>query len=370
VAAIISNVTTPLALAALVVLILAQILLVIARRPDSRISEDFAKYLSKYVFIFLTGVVLIGAGAWAFQMVQDRDLVIRGTVVSKTDGMFVRGASVDVAGGDQRTTDSTGRFEVSVPRSRLAEIITIRVHADGFKPAVFNVRSSDVAPLSIELEREVMSLLDIGEDVVLGHYFGYPAIGVTLRFSRAYGEMPTTVGDFQVDLTTPTGSILKLSAAASGTLSQRGPFSSVLPVVQLDRNQELEFQYLFMEGWDLAEPLKLIQKLPEYRQVPPCTGAVGINDAAWSLFMGFMMDNFRWVAGDWHFRIRARVNTAGKASREIARTGVLRLSEQEVAGLKASSLVYEQCAGVNVFAPFARAGGVATFIDLRLREKS
>ncbi|MFN0012151.1 MAG: hypothetical protein ACKVS8_10975 [Phycisphaerales bacterium] len=145
-------VTTPLALAALLLFVVAGILRAAFKSNPKPVTGPTLKLMLQYRFILAIALSVMANAAFLITAASRREIRLSGTVDDDT-GAMVAGAFVDIAGRGGARTDERGQFVLVVPDVWASDRYDAKVYRDGHPPvgAVFTGRRPE--PLRITLRR-------------------------------------------------------------------------------------------------------------------------------------------------------------------------------------------------------------------------
>ena len=178
---IISSVTTPLALAALGLLLGAGIVRLILRNKESRIGKTTVQY-GFWLAVILSVLANL---VFAYQKSLETESLITG-VVQSDNGDYLPHAIVDVRGTARDITDDNGAFSMSIPRSRMEDEYELDVSKTGYEQKTVVVKSSDRSvKITLSLKQLVVEeFLSISSSVAIAHYLGLPQIDLQITMSN------------------------------------------------------------------------------------------------------------------------------------------------------------------------------------------
>lgn len=179
---IISTITTPLALAALVLLLGAGIVRLILR---NRLSSGIAKTIVQYGFWMAATLSILANLVFAFQASLQTESLISGSVRSD-EGIYLPYAIVDIRGTARAITDDHGSFTISIPRSRMEDSYELDVSLHGYEMETVTVKPGErTAKVTLSLKQlELDEFLSISPNVRVGHYLGLPQIDLEVTMSN------------------------------------------------------------------------------------------------------------------------------------------------------------------------------------------
>ena len=187
---VISSVTTPLALAALALLLGAGIVRLIIRNKESPIG----KTIVQYGFWFAVTLSVLANLVFAYQESLETESLITG-VVQSDKGDYLPNAIVDVRGKARAITDDNGAFSMSIPRSRMEDEYELDVFLPGYEQETVIVKSAErTLKVALSLKQLVVDeFLSISSNVSIGHYLGLPQVDLQVTMSNpTYNEIAVT----------------------------------------------------------------------------------------------------------------------------------------------------------------------------------
>ncbi|MBK8006066.1 MAG: carboxypeptidase regulatory-like domain-containing protein [Gemmatimonadetes bacterium] len=178
-------VKTPLSLAALVLLLISQILRH-ANEKRGRPNPGLVKWLMGLGLACLTIIVLSDLlKHWWLQEIR-----FSGSVVDEA-GMALDGAAIRIPGADGGRSDVTGAFAFTVPASRSAPSYTADVSLRGYVSQQVEFKPRRPEPVRIVLSRRPYlegSMLNLSGQVVVRHFLGTPQLDATVQFANPSGD--------------------------------------------------------------------------------------------------------------------------------------------------------------------------------------
>ena len=177
----ISIVTTPLALAALALLLGAGIVRLILRDKTSGVG----KTIVQYGFWLAVTLSVLANLVFAYQASLQSESLISGSVRSD-EGNYLRYAIVDIPGTAQAITNENGSFLMSIPRSRVEDSYELDVSLDGYEMNTVTVKSGErMAKITLSLKQLVIEeFLSVSSNVKIGHYLGIPQVDLEVAMSN------------------------------------------------------------------------------------------------------------------------------------------------------------------------------------------
>ena len=164
---VIKSVTTPLALAALIVLVVGG---VYQARNKNR------AYVSKQAFWLILAFGLMGNAGYIFQTLLFSEAVFLGNVRDST-GSAVRFAVVDVPGVGRTATSDDGSFSLTVPYSRQRGNYSVFVSANGFSNLERSVSGPGFVDLRLAPHRIALEdILDLRDFLTVTQNAGDPYV--------------------------------------------------------------------------------------------------------------------------------------------------------------------------------------------------
>ena len=240
---IISSVTTPLALAALCVLVGAGIVRLILRQKPTA----FAMVVVQYGFWLAITLSLFANLAFIYSTKFSAEILITG-VVRNDEGQYLQKVIVDIPGKARSITDDNGTFTMSIPQSRTAQSYRIDAYLRGYQRKTIDVHSKDES-VNITLSRKILDvkeLLNIGPNVLVGHYLGLPQVDIRIQMFNPT-DRTIQLKDMALQIMhEDTGR--EKSLFVGGMYFERGlPLMHPLPSITLKPATRYETVFLFSE---------------------------------------------------------------------------------------------------------------------------
>jgi hypothetical protein len=366
-AAILQQVTGPLQLAGLFLLLVAGLGRLLVRSGKSKLSPELSRLIVNRIFAASLAALILGIGIpaaapWIQTLVIGSDEMFHGAVLSAT-GEAVPNAVVNVLTLGTTTTNPLGQFELSIPRSRAMHDYKVQVTAPGYRtPDLMTKTDAEMRNVDITLTLEPRPLIRaFASYVAVGQFFGAPVLLITLHVENSTSAI-AIINDLRGNLS-GSGASYTLFPTSWTILGQFGPFQPVSGPFPFQPGQVADLRVVMFTGLNFTGMYQQLTAMPAYKSQPPCTyaynGSVSpLTDDAFSIVEAFADGHFSWKPGDWHFELA--VVAEGKPQtfqKDFA------LSAPEVDGLRRSVSLLRQCQSANLNAPFAQDGAIANFVS-------
>lgn len=332
---ILSNVTTPLALAALVVLVLGGLL----SQTRGRRAADGGR-TNTYVFVIVLVVSLAANVVYLIQMFLFSEALLIGSVRGK-DAAIGR-AYVDVLGVGRTASNDDGSFQISIPYSRQSKDYTIDVTAAGHRPWHDRVAGPRPQPVEVHLaekgtglgaslspSRDILVTQNVGDPLLFWRFTLVNEIGKDLKIEEL--RLSVRRGDEQRRF---NPAMVQLGA---NTPPQplAGPFP-ILPGAPVD------VTFLFVpNGLAIQNLLMSLAKLDPEQSALLCREGKPPSPVFVDRFERFFDGAFFWKSGDYDLEVQAKVNGEWSTSRQR-----FSLSGDEAASLERARGLLKTCGGI------------------------
>ena len=180
---IIPLITTPLALAALCLLVGAGLLKIVLKQRPSVIG----KMIIRYGFLFAISLSILANIAYIISSRWSSEVIITGSV-KNDDGHYLTRVILDIPGKSRTITDDNGAFAMVVPYSRSDSSYRIDASLFGYLPTSIYCNSANRNSVSITMKPQKLSLLSVWGDILVGHFLGSPQIDIPIKFQNTTSE--------------------------------------------------------------------------------------------------------------------------------------------------------------------------------------
>ena len=239
----ISSVTTPLALAALFVLIGAGIVRLILRQKPTA----FGMLVVQYGFWLAITLSVLANFAFIYTTRLSTEILITG-VVRSNEGQYLPKVIVDIPGKARSITDDNGTFTMSIPRSRIAQTYRIDAFLQGYQKKTIKV-DSQYESVNITLSRKILNVkefLNVGSNILVGHYLGLPQLDIRIEMLNPTDRTIQVKEMALRILHKETGK--EKSLFVVGMYLERGsPMMPPLPIITLKSDAKHEVIFIFLE---------------------------------------------------------------------------------------------------------------------------
>jgi hypothetical protein len=338
---IVPMITTPLALAALALLVISGILKVAV--PKAR-RQDFRLLI---IWSFVLAIVLGVLADISFLVVSsfNREVRIAGTVLDNT-GKALSMAVVDIPGCGRGITDDYGAFEFSIPDSRTKSSYDVITHLDGYATdhqALPGPRPQKY--LNISLKQPVLTadaLIQVPTQCGVAHYLGLPQVDLWLTFYNPFPR-PIALNNISLSIIEPNGSVIVLPMQG---VYQPGTnvLTPAFTILQLEKSQTFPIGYSFFDQYDFPATQVLLQEaqiqFPGTGSLPQ-SGQIIYSDSLVKKFTDFMNLRWFWLAGEWQLSISCQAEGV-----TYTRKFKFNLTDQDTNRMKAISRYYQSGYGI------------------------
>jgi hypothetical protein len=363
---ILQYIRTPLALAALILLLGTPIVRQIVGRKGKSNADTQAVLRYGFILGLVFGVLAIAA--FVYTATFNREIRISGIVRDET-GAGLPFVTVRIAGRDGGVTDDGGNFAFTIPDARAADEYTADVFHEGFLIEHVTLKGRYPQPASVMLRRtpvQMDHILVLPSGLTLRHNLGVPQVEIALSYANPFPNS-ITLTNIGVTLLSPSGQpIPMLMEAVSLAPGQYGP---PLPIWKLDKGDSTTVGYSFFN----TNPgfMELEQKV--YGELGPKQFTIkGPDPTATLLSQGlvqelrdYMQSQFVWVPGKWEIRATCKVE-----GHELKTAATFTLSDVEVERMKAITKYYPAALGVAPAWRFWQTADADPVVNVLLSPKS
>jgi hypothetical protein len=343
------QVTTPLALAALILLLGAGTLRLLLKSKPNPVAKSIVRW--GFIVSLVFGVLAIASFFLIESQSLGSELRFAGTV-RDSSGSGLEGVSVTVTGCASGVTGLGGNFELTIPGSRKAKTYEVVISHPGWQKVVKTIEGPRPGPLSVSLERSqlaVDSVISVTAPIVLTHYLGQPqlTIPLTLRNSAPRAAEATLLAAV---VESPAGQRRELTFTGYGSenavqwVAETGPFL-VKPGAAWSRNVGFAN---FELGGDA-----LVQRAQEELGGAKAGEAKVLPAELVQQLTTLMERRLIWTPGEWKLHLACSLDGA-----RYERVMGFTLSAEDVARMRAVAKYYPSGAGVlrsNMFPVFSDA---------------
>ena len=225
---VIPLITTPLALAALCLLLGSGLLKVVLKQKSSTQS----KMIVRYGFIFAISLSILANVAFVYTSRLASEVVITGSVRNE-EGHYLPRVVLDIAGKSRGITDDNGAFAMVIPYSRSDSSYRIDASGQGYSLTSVGCDAANRNKVTIIMKRPQLSadvLLAFSGDVLVSHFLGSPQVDIPVTFRNPTSET-VQISAITVKLQGILGAGKTLSMVNS--YIQGGPLQPPLTIVTL-----------------------------------------------------------------------------------------------------------------------------------------
>jgi hypothetical protein len=335
------NITTPLALAALCLLIGAGLLRTLVKdrsNKNNRLVIQWGFILALVLSICANVSFLVIAG-------YRREIRISGTVRDEAGGGLPR-AIVDVAGKGRGITDDYGAFEFNIPDARAENDYEAIFTLKGYRPKTLKLpgrqpRSVDVTLSALSID--AASVISVRGAVSVRHALGNPLVTVPLSFVNPLGH-EIMVSEIELRITAPDGTELRLAPQLIQFVAE-GPPVAPLGSIAVGAGSSFDVFWTFGDTWGaemggIAAKANQQFMLTQQFQAPDPSKTVYNAELVHEL-QSFMESHFVWKPGTWTSAISCTAE-----GRHLRRVFSFVLSAQQVKSMRAIEAFYNSGIGV------------------------
>ncbi|MEQ1602888.1 MAG: carboxypeptidase-like regulatory domain-containing protein [Methylophilaceae bacterium] len=365
-ATILHQIGTPLQLVALFLLLVAGIARLLLRSGKLSSSQALTRLAINRIFAAGLTALILGLLIPVVAPVLDKwlngDETFHGVVLSAT-GAPISGATINLLSIAIVTTNPSGQFDITVPRSRVLSEYRIQVQAQGYKtPDILTISASKMRSFEIKLTPALPELVKTLEsNLIIGQYYGLPLVLATFRVENT-ATSTLNINEIRGNLTGANGSFMLIPVAWT-IVNSFGPFAPVTGPFPIPAGARLDLRVVMMTGANVASLMAKLNALPEYRSQMPCSQSYGkavepLSDDAYTIVDRFAFEHFLWREGNWNLQLSASTDNETKSfTRDFS------LSVNEITRLRDSIALIRQCLSINMTAPLAQDGSLANFLS-------
>lgn len=336
---ILGAVTTPLALAALCLLLGTAFMKVVAGSK----STQAVKLAIHWGFVLALTMAVLANISYLTVASFGREIRIAGTIRDDS-GQPLGRAIVESPGHGRGITDDYGAFEFSIPDSRKSESYEIVASLEGYSTESMVLEGpKPKRTVSLTLKKPVLLANDLirrPSMVIVSHYLGMPQVDIGLSFAN---PVPSEVllENISLTLVAPDGKRISLPMACTYDPLNNQP-SPALPSVLLEKSGTWNLNYGFFLGdMSLNDLMQKAQVEFPANSAIPAPGTKIFSPGLVDEFKGYMRRHMIWTAGTWQLIIACDVG-----SESMSRTSSFSLTDTDIQRMEAVANYYETGAGV------------------------
>ncbi|HDZ72830.1 MAG TPA: carboxypeptidase regulatory-like domain-containing protein [Aurantimonas coralicida] len=328
---IIRSTNTPLALAALSILVIGSILY-------ANIKGKEQTNLIKYGFGLSAIFGILSITGFFIDSYTNQIFLAEGKVVGE-DNNPIESAYIDMFGSGRGVSLQDGSYKIPIYRKLSLPSYNIRVQKPGYVDWVKNdVKGPYPAYLLPVMKSKVFSAgnISIISDMTVGIYLGVPELFINFSVVNDTVDVKTLQGMI-IRLNSPSGESVKLYATQIIDPSGARQFSPVT----IGPLQELNLQIVFMDWPVMQAAVNAADQsgiLGRYGCFPGDDTSVIADNKELEEFFD---RNFRWEEGSW----QARLNLTSQKN-TFLKSLKFNISKSDIEGFFAMRSSYKQCAGL------------------------
>lgn len=332
--AIIQVVTTPIALAALAILVLGA-----AYQLSGR-----GRAANQQVFWLILVFGLLGTGSYLVQILWFSQEILKGDVRDQNSSPL-RFAVVDIPGVGTTATAQDGSFQVPIPYSRQLKQYRLIVRVDGFDPIIVAVPGPrpEFVPITMTAHPvRIFDYVDIDDYITVSENVGDPLLLYSFRVKGSV-EGRIKLSELRITLNNPQG--LKTAYYPVG-FQKNGQVVPFTGNYAIDKD-ETQSQIVFMfspDGNRVFNMLQGLQRTHGPAWMDGCTTGVDLADDVLLSLQSYFDSVFSWSSGEFAMVISFRINDQVQELKYK-----FNLSDHDVAALGAIRGRLTRCAGVMFF---------------------
>jgi hypothetical protein len=307
---IIPLITTPLALAALGLLVFGGILTAVLRaRGRARTSENRKIVVGTFALVIVLSV--LANIAYLVQIFLFSEVLFAGNV-RDTDNNPVKFAYVDVQAVGRAATGDDGSFQISIPYSRQRESYSVFSSAPGFASYSETIVGQKPAPKTILLHKLIARFdnsIVPQKKITLTQNIGDPLVGTLVKFENNIGR-PFIVDDLNLTIT---------RVGQEGTTTTLVPIyekpifspQTLLPLHPIQVNPGMHLEMDIIWGQSQQGVFNLVNSLATEMRFHPsdfCTTMKQLPEPTTAALSKFFDSNFFWVNGEYEAEVSALID--------------------------------------------------------------
>ncbi len=350
----VTQITTPLGLAGLALLLGSGILKAVTQKRATAAS----RLMIRWGFILAIVLVALANISYLATAGMGREIRVAGTVRDAA-GRGVAFVIVDVAGRGRGISQDNGAFELTIPDSRKADVYELVFTREGYEPMRRQLQGPrPAATIDVTLNRQVLELgTVIGPvgTVTIRHYLGAPQILVMLPLGNPTGRR-IEIRDVEVSVVDPAGTPHALPIATGTDQNGRAHILGLGAPVTVEPEQTLKLDLVCSRVDPEVERLREVARraYPDSDRLPGTAAPIYSAELVREL-EAVMSAGMFWRAGEWQLAVTASVQ--GVRSQ---RTFRFRLLPAEIERMRALGRYYARGYGVHpaqLYPEFADATG-------------
>ena len=353
-ASVIGAVNTPLALAALSLLVFGSILY-ISVKSSSRERPQLIRYGFGISAMF--GVLAIGG--FMFDAYANQIFLVRGSITDEGQGK-IGGAVIDLVGLGRSASLPDGSFEIPVARSQVRDRYRIEVRKTGFENQAKDIVGPypdfvtiTAKPLAFSADK-----IHLNEDGVASIYIGVPEFTLGL-FGTNETERTITMRSASLRLKAPSGRLVVLyPGLVLDQSNMQRPFSGFTFPPQ----QDAAFRVVWNDGSSVGNAIQLASDNGIFAAPLGCL-STNTGNALAPPVSDFFDKTFVWEPGEWSARMTVATDT-----KSYAKSFGFALSQEDVAALKGLKQSYLQCRGLVYGSHYVSDGLARSFVPVVVSE--
>lgn len=364
---VIKTVTTPLALAALLLLVAAGVLRALFKANPKAATSANTKLMMHYGFVLAITLSVMANAAFLVSASFRREIRLSGTV-DDDSGKVVENAFIDVAGRGGARTDDRGQFVLVVPDVWASDHYEAKVYRNGYPPTEVVFMGRRPEPIRVTLKRPPLvstSIMRFEPQAFVSHYLGQPRVEVGITFLNP-SPGPILLEDITLSLLGPDGARVPL--IVEGVVDPMSRMVMPMQITTLDLRPSHEFPLRYSavridQSW-INEITSLSATVPRWDQIgPPDPAKRHVPKATADALRALATSRMVWKPGTWKLECAAKVG-----SQTLAATASFPLSEAMVAEMNAVQRHYESGIGVMAAPAFMywQGDGVKPMQEVRL----
>lgn len=300
---VINVITTPLALAALVLLIFGGLLYRVVQTQTGERKRESARIVN-WTFVSVLFVSLLANISYLVQIFLFSETLITGSVRDE-DNNPIRFAYVDIQSVGRTATSDDGGFQVSVPYSRQGGSYDIFASAPGFASYAAKLEGQRPASKTIIL-RKLKATLDnsmqIQNEIIITQNVGLPLIDTMVKFTNTI-DRSFNIEDLSMVVTPPDGKTITLIPIYMKPIVSQYTLPPVHPL-PVPVNSKVEMAIVWGENpRDISDFLnKLVPTMP-FHPADFCTKVRNLPANVTQSMQSFFNIKFFWKSGSYNVHL-------------------------------------------------------------------
>jgi hypothetical protein len=339
---IIPLITTPLALAALVLLVFGGILATIFRTRGALRSETNRRAIS-WIFISVVSLSVLANISYLVQIFLFSEVVFFGNV-RDSENNPVKFAFVDVQSVGRTATSDDGGFQISIPYSRQHNSYAIFSSAAGFSTYSSVLAGPRPEPRTIVLQKLTGTLdntIQFSEKLTLTQDIGIPLISMMFKIGNVIGR-PYIIEDLSLVLTQDERAVTLIPIYMKPLVSQ----FTLLPLHQIPAPPGSAVEIAVIWGQNQKDVITYIDQIAADLGIHPSDFCTKIRDLPANVtdrLLEIFRQRFFWKPGKYSAKMSSIVD-----GKRYERSFTFAVSEDLSGNLSKAREGLSKCFGIGI----------------------